>query len=200
MTSKLELINAALLLLGDKASITLGSDASNDFKSAEILYDLFYPTILAERIWLFALKASVINYIPSALKIKGYEYAYGLPEDYLLISHLQPDRPYEIFGIHLHTSLSPDSPDLPTLFYTHKVSEGQLPAYFIAYLVQRLAALFAMKITNEMPIAQIWGQSSEQKLREAVALDRQSQTTQQIKSNLMLEAHYGDSFRDGYTL
>ena len=199
MSSKQQLINAALLLLGDKASITIGSDASNNYRSCEILYDLFYPTLLAERIWRFAIKASVINLIPNATKIDKWEYAYGLPEDYLLISHLQPDRNYIIYGTYLYTNLSnKNEASPPTLFYTHKVSEGQLPPYFITYLVQRLAALFAMKVTNEPNIAQLWTQSAGEKLREAVAHDMQSQTTMKIDSNLMLSAHYGSSMRYGY--
>jgi hypothetical protein len=192
MSSKLRIISSALLLLGDKATVTLGDDATNSVKSAEILYDIYYPVILSERVWRFAVKSAPLSMINGASKVDGWTYAYELPEDFLLISHLQPDREFEIIGTYLYTNLNnTDSLNVPTLFYTYKVNEGILPPYFEAYLIERFAALIAMKITNEPTITQLWAQSAELRKRDAIALDNQSQTSQTLPGNIMVEAHYG---------
>jgi hypothetical protein len=192
MSSKLKLISSALLLLGDKPTNTLGDDAPNSVKSAEVLYDIYYPVILSERVWRFAVKQAPLSKISGPPKVANWAYAYELPEDYLLISHLQPDREFEIIGNYLYTNLNnTDSLNPPTLFYTYKVDEGVLPSYFEAYLVERLASLFAMKITNEPSITQLWAQSAELRKRDAIALDNQSQTSQTLPGNIMVEAHYG---------
>lgn len=200
MATKIEFISSALLLLGDKGTNTLGSDASANVKSAEVLYDLYYPIILSERVWRFALKSSVISKVVNPPNINQWNYAYQLPEDYLLISHLQPNRQYEIVGTYLYANLDNTNPDdLPTLFYTHKVNESILPAYFQPYLIEKLASIFAMKVTNNANIAQLWAQSADLRKRDAIALDYQSQTSQQIPSNSVVAAHYGLGLNLGYS-
>ena len=192
MSSDVKLISSALLLLGDKATNSLGSDAPNSVQGAKVLYDIYYPVILSERVWSFALKSAPLSMINGAPKVDGWSYAYELPEDYLLISHLQPDRQFKIHGTYLYTNLNnTDVNHPPTLFYTYKVDEGILPSYFEGYLVERLASLFAMKITNEPSIAQMWAQSAEQRKKDAITLDSQSQTSQVLPGNAMIEAHYG---------
>lgn len=199
MATKIDIISSALLLLGDKSTITLGADASAHVKSAEILYDGYYKSILGERLWRFALKTYVMPLATNQPKIGVWRYVYQLPADILLISHVQPLEDYEIFGNYLYTNVAnTDSNNPPTLIYTHHVTENNLPPYFTSYLIERMAALFAMKVTNDPSIAQFWAQTSELKKRDAVALDYQSQTSQLLPSNEVVSAHFGLGLRIGY--
>lgn len=188
MSSKLQIINAAFLLLGAEPVTNLGSSARQDVINAEALYDIYYLSLLTRTSWRFALKQYTLSQVNDFPEITGYNYAYQLPNDYLQIYSLDPMDRYEIYGTLLYTNLNPTA---LKLYYTHKVSEANLPVYYVEFLVEKFAELFALMITQEAELAQLWGMSAKEKLNRAMTLDNQQQPSLSILSNPIGSAKMG---------
>ena len=186
MSSKLDIINASFILLGHRSVNNLGDNSGEDVKKASKLYDIFYPAYLTRYSWRFAIKQFELSQVANAPEVSGYNYAYQLPSDYLSIYKVDPQAQYEIYGTYLYINISSDL----KLYYTYKVSEGILPEYFVEWIIEEFAALFAMPITQQVELAQLWGQSAQLKLNRAIALDSQSQTSLSIISNPLGQAKY----------
>lgn len=186
MSSKLEIINAAFLLLGHRSVNNLGDNSGEDVKKASALYDIYYESFLTNYQWNFAIKQFELNEVTSAPKVERFNYAYQLPPDYLYLVQIEPLAEYRVYGNLLYTNLSKDV----KMYYTHRVSEGSLPAYYLEFIIEKFAELFAMPITQQPELVQLWGQSAELKLNKAIALDDQSQTSISISNNPLVQAKY----------
>lgn len=194
MPSKEDIINASLLLLGDIPTNTIGSDASSNVKTCVSLYNLFYPVLMGDYAWRFAMTFRQLSLAVGAPMLPKWKYVYFLPEDYLYISHLEPRQDYEIYGIYLYTNVSNTDPNnLPTLFFTKIVEENILPSYYVGYLTESMGALFAKNITNDDNLAAQLQQSSMQRKRDAKSLDSQSQTPRRLRRGKVYLAQYGDT-------
>lgn len=186
MSSKLDIINSAFILLGHDSVNNLGDNSREDVKKASNLYDVYYPAFLTRYYWRFALKQFMISQSTSAPKVKGYNYSYQLPNDYLSIYKTEPLANYEIYGQYLYINISSNL----KLYYTYRVSESDIPHYYLEWIIEEFAALFAMPITQQMQLMQIWAQSASLKLSRAIALDNQSQTSLSIVDNPLGKAKY----------
>ena len=186
MSSKIAIMNAAFILLGHRAVNNLGDNAGEDVKKASDLYDIYYESLLTRYAWRFALKQFELAQVTNPIEITGYNYAYQLPSDYLSIYKTDPKANYEIYGQLLYTNVSQDL----KLFYTYKVPESVLPPYYIEFLVEKYAELFAMPITQQRALVKLWGNSANEKLSRAIALDSQSQPSLRITDNPLGNAKY----------
>lgn len=189
MSSKLDIINAAFILLGHRTVNSLGDNSGEDIKKASSLYDLYYNSFLTYYSWRFAIKQLLLSKINNPDPVLGYDYAYQLPPDYLAVYKLEPMSRFEIYETYLYTNLSSDV----KLYYTHKVSESVLPAYYIEFLIEKFAEIFAMPITQQLELVEIWGKSADEKLNRAIALDSQSQTSLTIMDNPLGRAKYSSN-------
>jgi len=186
MSSKLDIINASFILLGHRSVNNLGDNSGEDVKKASSLYDIYYPAFLTRYSWRFALKQFELSQVSGAPEIKGYNYAYQLPNDYLAIYKIEPSAQYEIYGQYLYINIASNL----KLYYTYKVSEGEIPQYYLEWIIEEFAALFAMPVTQQIQLAQLWAQSAQLKLNRAIALDCQSQTSLSIVDNPLGKAKY----------
>jgi len=192
MASKIDIISNALKLLGAQGTDTIGEDATDIVKAIRDFYDPEYRSILGSRYWSFALKGAVLSKLAGQLKVTGWEYTYAIPEDYLLISHMQPKSRYEIIGNVIYTNTNnTDSNNLPTLFYTHTVSEEVLPPHFSSYLERHFAAIFAMPVTQDVNVATLWANQAKLMRNDSVVADSQSQTSKRFENNYAEAAFYG---------
>ena len=186
MSSKLEIINAAFLLLGHKPVTNLIQDTGNDVKRAIALYDVYYTACLCHAYWRFSIKQAELNNLASYESVEGYEYAYQIPNDSLAIYMIEPNNVYRIFGTTIYSNISSGL----KLYYTAYVPESNLPDYYVEYLVERFAGLFAMPITNNSQLAKLWAQSADIKLDRAMTLDGFSQSSERIQSNPLATAKF----------
>lgn len=193
MSSKVAIINAAFLLLGADPVNNLGDSAPQPVKKAIDIYDIYYPSLLTRYAWRFALTQFPLVRVSDFDEIPGYNYAFQLPNDYLEIYKLSPMANYEIYGQLLYTSILPT--DLK-LFYTAYVSEENLPVYYVEYLVEKFAELFAMPITQQPQLMQLWGESAKEKLNRAIMLDSQQQPSLIVTYNPLGQAKF--AFNVGY--
>lgn len=187
MATKIQIISSALILLGENPTNTIGTDAPKAVQTMLVLYDIFYKALLSMNRWNFALKSAPLSKINGAPKIDGWAYAYELPEDYLLISKLQPQNDFKIFGTYLYTNINNEvAGQYPTLIYVHRINESFLPAYFTEIWILKLASINAMNITANENLASRLEAKFEALLRKSQALDAQSQSPEDISGKLQI--------------
>lgn len=189
MSSKIEIMSAAVMLLGQDEINSIGENAPPVIKRASALYDIYYPAFLTRYAWRFALKQFTLNKVTVFDEITGYNDAYQLPSDYLAILRTDPANNYRIFGTLLYSNISTNL----KLIYTSNINEGVIPVYYIEFLVEKFAEIFAMPITGNPKLLELWGQSAAKKLNRAIALDDQNQPSFVIADNPLIAAKYSSN-------
>jgi len=185
-TSKIRIINAALLLLGKKGCSDITNDSPDYIKNCSALYDEFYPSIFAmDYNWRFAIKQFSLNKVTNPPKYPNYMYAYELPSDFGLTYKTDGRIPFEIVGNLLYCN----SPSGITLYYTGPVSEDLLPEYFKPYIHYYMAALFCMPITERTDLTISYENKVEKLLFKAIQSDSQTQPSLQF-GNLVYASKY----------
>lgn len=187
MANKIEIISAAMLLLGHGPVDSIGNDAPAPIQAASFLYDLYYPSFLTRYQWGFCIKQGTLSQETVFDEVPEFSYAYLLPNDYLSLIRVDPWSDYMIYQTLLYYNIASNL----KLFYTYTVDEGVLPPYFIEFMIEKLAEVFAMKITQQVSLVQLWGISSEKKLQRAIQLDSQGQSSLLVQSNPIAASKYG---------
>ncbi len=165
MTSKIDICSNALQLVGDNpiSSFTESDSAA----LAENLYDQFYESQLSYHPWGFALKQQKLNLLTEKPDtMTNYSHAFQLPTDLVFLWNIQPYSSYEIIGDLLYSN---SNQLLAT--YTHKVSESQLPSYFVTMMQYKMASEFAQTVTENGGLAQLYEQKYRMELGAAQAID-----------------------------
>lgn len=186
MTSKIDIIASAFLLLGKEPPNNIGVDAPQAARNASFLYDQYYDAFLTRYNWRFALTQFTLNKLTTFDPIPEFNYAYELPSDWLSISRVSKFTDYLIYGNKLYCGIAQDL----KLFYVKHVDEGELPIYYIEFLIEKFAELFAMKLTQNTDLVKLWGDSANEKLNRAIALDASTQPSLVIQDNRVAAAKY----------
>lgn len=189
MATKLSIISSAFMLLGKEAVNSLGESASPTVKSCALLYDNYYDSLLTLYPWRFAITQFTLNLVASPLTVPNFNYAYQLPSDYLNIIQVDPLTDFAIYEDVLYCNIAQGL----KLFYTTRVPEGLLPPYYVVFLIEKFAELFAMRLTENDQLVQLWGDSAQDKLNRAIGLDAMSQPSTVIQDNRVAAAKYGSS-------
>lgn len=178
-SSKIDIIGAAYALLGKEPPTSLGSSAPSNVKTCSFLYDIYYKALLTRHQWHFARRNQKLVQVSDFPSVVGYNYAYQIPSGYLRIYKLDPIVDYEIFGTSLYCNVS----DGPTVYYIAYVPEGEIPEWYVEFLVEKMAAVFAMKITHDPNIMNHYEELSSKKLNRCIAIDAGSQPNEVIQNN-----------------
>jgi hypothetical protein len=149
-----EIKNAALAELGYTEEQNLHSDDDNGVNIMNRAYPRVLSLALQSYEWSFAKQAEEIT---EREEVDGkYKYKYTLPVDSLYLrgkysddKYTYPLQRYEQNGDDFYT----DSEKL-FIVYTKKVCEESMPAYFVEYLVYKLASNCCTKITGDRELLQ----------------------------------------------
>ena len=149
MATKLEIVNLALIELGEKPVNTF--DVANDIvQSMSVMYDSLVDVELGNHIWHFALKWETLIQAPGSPPNKLYRNQYYLPADYIQAFATYPWADYNIVtGNLVYANTQPGWQWL----YVSKVNEQEFPTYFSDYMAGALAARCAMLVTQNEQIA-----------------------------------------------
>lgn len=169
MTSKINLINNALRLIGDNEIQSL-SDTGFGPQLADALYDDTYKALLAEHPWSFAFKEQWLSLLSQAPdRETGYNYAFQLPVDMIRIWQLFEHQDYVIVGDKLYSNQNKI-----LMRYIFKVAESQLPPHFAKAMEYKLAAEFAVPVTDNDNYAALYESKYLQQVAKAMAIDSQN--------------------------
>ena len=165
--TSIDLASNALLLIGEE-TISSFTDDSTAALIAANLYELTYESLLTLHPWRFASTKSTLSRL-TALPVNEWTYAYQLPTDFLVAQHIDDaNASYQIYGDKLFTNNTS-----VVLDYTFKPDESFLPAYFAELLEYRLAAVFAIPITESTTKGDYYSTLGERQLAKAKTIDSQ---------------------------
>lgn len=142
---------------------------------AGVLYGPTLEALLSAYNWSFATGQATLARLAAA-PLADWHYAYQLPVDFLrVISAGQAGQgrgvSYRIHEGRLHTDA-----DQVILTYVFRPDVSALPPYFAEALVDRLAAEFALPLTESASRAELMANKAELSFRRARAADSQGQT------------------------
>jgi len=190
-TSKLNIIGAAFGLLGQEPPTSLGESSEKKVQTCSFIYDMYYKTFLCDHAWHFARTATELVQVSNAPTIVNFTYAYQIPSGFLRLYKLDPIVDYKVFGTYLYTNAAPNPTGTnPTLYYTEYKQEGVLPEWYISYLIEAFTALFAMPVTQNSTLLQIWRESASQRRDQATAIDESQQPNELIINNPIAASKY----------
>lgn len=184
--TKVQIISAALQVLGKKAINSLGQD---DFtNSAETAFDFLLPAEMESSSWRFATKIIQLPQVVITLPIEvQWRYVYQLPGDYLRLTRLYPQTwAFEIYGNQVYTTINGNL----LLEYVALPDIGSLPASFVKYFIYAIAAwLAASNAQNPALTSYIEGKAQEYKM-QAMAIDAQNRPQTPIQNHPMIDNRF----------
>jgi len=187
--SKIDFINAALANLGEQQIASLGPNASDETKTYSKIYDTVYPIILGKQKWSFTRNFAQLSKLTNADKFEQFQYAYQLPNDYLLIDTIYPLTYYQIIGDKIYAS---NNGKLTLIYYSKNVEDQYLPPYFVEFLIAELTYRFAMSVTQAPALVQQWIEVSQSAFKRACVSDAQNQTSSRfIPDDPMIKSRHG---------
>lgn len=142
-TSKIDLISAALVLIGDKPVNSLtGNDRRQQVANA--LYDSVKEAELSKHRWGFARKKAQLSLTTETPVDDEWQSIYQLPTDLITLIKLKPNVNYQVLGDKVYTNLS------QALYcdYIYNTSESEFPAYFTKLMQYALAVEFSTSIRD----------------------------------------------------
>jgi hypothetical protein len=172
--TKVEIISNALALLGQKPINSL-TNQNNITSAAEQAFDFILPVILSTGFWRFATKQVQLSQLNITPPTTIWNYVYELPSDYLkMVRQIPHNWAYEIF-----TDRQMYSNIQGPLFieYVFQPDVGQLPYYFNAYLVYKIAEYLALSSAQNVEFSAKLNQDMGIAMAVALAADCQNRPT-----------------------
>lgn len=175
----------ALVLLG-APPISSFEDDSEEAVVASELYPAARDELLAAYTWKFATTETTLARLVAAPPA-DFAHAYQLPADLLrVISAGENGSSGLVYRIRGRT-LQTDAASV-TLSYIFQPDETEFPPHFVAALVAKLAADFALPLTESSQRAQTMMAKAEEAYRIARVTDSQQQTPQVVQDRTLLLA------------
>jgi hypothetical protein len=165
--TSIDLASNALLLIGEETISSFTDDSTAALVAAN-LYELTFESLLTLHPWRFASKQATLSRLTDT-PVTDWAYAYQLPADFMVAQHIDDaTEMYQIYGDKLYSDNT-----TVILDYTFKPDESFLPAYFAELLEYRLAAVFAIPITESATKGDYYAQLGERQLTKAKTIDSQ---------------------------
>lgn len=193
MSSKVDIVSNALLLVGHTAISSFDADQGAGATVGSALYDTTLQYLLSTTYWRFSVKQQQLSRL-SATPLKNWQYAFQVPTDAITIHRVTPRVNYQIFEDKLYSNANELYAD-----YTYQVAAEDLPQYFVQIFQYKLAADFAISITNDVQKNALYEQKFAREIKIAMAADAKSHPPEPILDQPFTDVRlYGDfSFHGG---
>jgi hypothetical protein len=143
MASKIDLVSAALVIVGDKPINTLVGN-SRAQQVANALYDNVVQNELSKHRWGFARTKAQLSLTTDTPVDDEWRSIYQLPSDLITLIKIKPNVPYQILGDKVYCNLSQKL----TCDYIYNAPESEWPVYFSKMVEYALALDFARSIRD----------------------------------------------------
>lgn len=181
--SKEDIVSMALLRIGE-APISSFSEGTAGLVASN-LYDNVRDSMLTDYRWRFATGKVALSRLTDT-PLNEWQYAFQLPTNLLLLIRTYPNSKFEIYEDKLYSHNSTCSID-----YVFRPESGSFPAYFVSALATRLAAEFAISITNNQSLAELMEAKAQRDLSAARFKDSQGRPNVAIQSRPWIEVRRG---------
>ncbi len=163
MATDISICSNALILIGESPI-----QAMADNVAAANLYATTFDHVMSLHPWSFALKSQELSKNATS-DIAEYTYSYNLPSDMIRLWQTEPNGDYRIIGNALYSN---NSKLVAT--YIARPSESDLPPYILKTLEYKLAADFAISVTEDASRNQLFEAKYNESLSSSLAIDSQS--------------------------
>ena len=178
MASKIDLISAALTLIGDTAINTLEGNNRNQLVAAS-LYDVIVQNELTRTRWGFARTKAQLSLTTDTPLDNDFKSIYQLPSDMLLLIKVNPMTRYRIYGDKLYCNLSSSL----HCDYIYNAPESEWPQYFSKLIQYALAKDFATSIRDSSSARKEMSLEYLNASADAMSRDAQQYPQDVIRSN-----------------
>jgi len=187
MTSKVEIISGAFVLLG-KSPINSIGNGPPIVDGVSKLFDLIYPTLISMHNWRFAMNLATLSPLTVIPPMDRWQHVYLLPADLLRLFGTYPETiNYVRYENYIYTNAFPTL----TIEYSFLPDLNKWPIYFKNLMTIYLAAEAAMLVTEDGTIAEYWSQKGLAYLANSRSMDSQQQPSSSIIRDSILSRKYG---------
>lgn len=181
MASEVEIVNNALLMLGDKQISTL-DDPTDSARLAKAFYPDVRNDVLSDFPWNFAVKRVKLAKLATS-PLWEFKNAYQLPVDVLRVLDTDNSKPWKREGNQILSDADPMS-----IKYIAKIEDPEaFTPRFREVLAVRLASKIAFPLTKKASLGQELFNLYLAQLQDAKSLDSQEGTQDQIEANLLID-------------
>lgn len=188
MPTKIDIVSNALLLVGHTSISSFDADQGAGATVGSALYETALEYMLSTTYWRFSVKQQSFNRL-TAVPLNTWQYAFQLPTDLITLHRVYPRSNYQIFEDNLFTNQSEVSGD-----YTYRVDDTALPSYFVKVLEYKLAADFAISITNDINKNALYEDKYRKELPIAMAADAKNHPPEVIQDQPFTDVRLGGGF------
>lgn len=186
MASDIDISSNALILIGDDP-ISSFDDPGSGAQAAANLYPDTYRQFLSTHPWSFALKEQTLNQLTAEPDdLTGYKYKYQMPTDLIRLWAVFPHSNYTIVADKIYSNEN----ELLAR-YVYQVEETALPPHFTKALEYRLAADFALLVTESESKSALYERKFKEAAAQARSIDSQSKPPVAIVDRPFTDAHVG---------
>lgn len=185
MANKINLVSAALVLIGDTPINTLTGDERRQ-QVAAALYDNVVQNELSKHRWGFARKKAQLALTTEKPIDQEWRYIYQLPSDLVVLTKLYPNTRYQILGDKVYTNIN----TALHCDYIHNAPESDWPAYFAKTVEYALAIDFATSIRDNSTIQQNMAALYDTTARNARYQDSQQHPPTPIADRPFINVRY----------
>lgn len=169
MASNIDIASNALILIGD-SPINSFEEPGAGAQAASNLYQGTYEDVLSEHPWTFATKFQKLNQLAAEPDpLINWRFGYQVPVDSIAIWEVKPHSNYEIVEDILYSNQN----ELLAR-YIFSPDETKLPAHFVKALEYKLAAEFAIAVTEDTAKNELYEKKYLRALGKARSRDSQS--------------------------
>lgn len=169
MATAIDMASNALLLIGDDP-ISAFTEPGAGAQAAANLYPNTYRAVLSTYPWPFALKEQYLSQLTQAPDDKTfYTFAYQLPADLIRVWKIMSHSRYDIVG-----SLVYSNERELLCRYIYEVDEVDLPPHVVKAIEYKLAAEFAVPVTEDDSKAQFYEQKYLMQVAQAQTIESQN--------------------------
>jgi hypothetical protein len=185
MPTDIDIASNALLLIGDEP-ISSFTEPGAGPEVAAAIYPEDYKQVLSEHPWSFALKEQVLSQLSQTPDDKtGFSFAYQLPTDLIRLWAIFDWSEYVIIGDLLYSN-----ENSLLARYVYKVPETSLPPHFVVALQYKLAADFAISITESNSKSEMYEKKYRMALAQARAVDSQGRPQESIIDSPFVDVRF----------
>lgn len=186
MASDIDISSNALVLIGDDP-INAFTDPGAGATAAANLYPDTKKQLLASHPWSFALKEQTLNRLTTGPDdLTNFKYMYQIPTDLIRLWALFPHSDFTIVGDKLYSNEN----ELLAR-YVYDVAEAAMPPHFTKTLEYRLAADFALLVTESESKASLFEKKFMQAAAQARGIDSQSKPPVAIVDSPFTDVRFG---------
>ena len=174
MTTDISNCNTALIMVGAD-DINSFEDNTLQAKLCKNVYTDTKQTLLQYHPWRFSLKQKDLGGSLVTKPLFKWKNQFQLPADLLRIISIKDNEDYEVYENKILTDSSTCQ-----IIYQYKVSESQMPSYFVRALQFHLARIFAISLQEDPAKMQMFDQAADKETARARSIDAQQQPNTSI--------------------